>query len=68
MAQANIWKMSFDELYPKISLLNPAAKRSILEMRVMLLSDFKIIKLNLSEDEERIIDVEIPLGEAMEEE
>jgi hypothetical protein len=60
MAQNNKWKMSFDELYPKISLLKNNTKKFI-AMRLILLSEFKFLKLEMTDDEKHILSVEIPV-------
>lgn len=67
MAEHNVWKMSFEEIFPRISLLNVDAKRNLLEMRIHLLADFKFVILSLDGDEDQIIDIEIPINREMEE-
>lgn len=67
MAERNTWKMSFEEIYPLISLLNVDAKKNLLEMRIHLLNDFKFLMLTLDGDEEQIVDIEIPINQQMEE-
>jgi hypothetical protein len=62
MAAKNSWKLPFEELLPKISLLKPEdSTRSKIEGRLILLSQFRFVKLTMTEDEEHIVDVEIPV-------
>lgn len=61
MAERNTWKMPFTEIRPLVSLLNADAKTRIIRMRFMLLAEFKFLKLTLSDDENHIVDVEIPV-------
>ena len=63
MRSQNNWKINFDELLTKISLLDPKAKRISYENRFFLLSDYKFVKLTLTEDEEHIVEVEIPINQ-----
>lgn len=66
MKMHNKWKMSFAELRPMISLLNAEAKTIIIEMRLILLAEFKLVKLTMDDDEDHVIDVEILVHEQME--
>jgi hypothetical protein len=65
MAERNTWKMSFEELHPMVSFLNPDLPTIRVQLRFELLAEFNLLKLTMTPDEDHIVDVEMPVVEPM---
>lgn len=60
MKQRRSWNMKWADIYPHVSLLKPVTKQKM-ELRLYALADHDFIKLTMSDDDEEIIDIEIPI-------
>ena len=61
MKSRGSWKLKFDEILPLVTLHQPVTKKEF-EMRLYLLADYEFVELTMSEDDEDITEVEIPIG------
>lgn len=62
MKERGTWKMKFDDVISRVGMLNE--KRShIVESRYLMLAKYGFFKLKLDDDENHIVEVEIPIKE-----
>lgn len=60
MRERNCWKLKLADIIDELELLKNNEPKFI-ELRLLLIAELNLIKLTLSEDEEHIIDIEIPI-------
>lgn len=61
MRERNIWKLKLADIIDQLELLKNNQPQFI-EMRLMLIAEIGLFKLTLTEDEEHIVDIEIPVN------